>query len=300
MGKNQPRVPAPVVTPSCRTRSEPERDVPPADDRPPGRVHGQRSPHGRAVQGPPPAGCPRTRASSSCGRTSRDGRASPRPRRTAIAQPRRTAIMCGRRRGPHRRAPDLGRDRDRDRQPRSSSSHGPEAPGLDGSAARYVELLREAGAVEQDAPRREIVLRETVRVEGENGAEHHRRALERRASSLSLHARLPAVRSLAEPARRARRDRGDLLARDRSGAHVRHEGGGRAPPGARASGSARTSTTRSSTTRTARCGVTLRFPDEAARHKLLDLVGDLALLGCAPPRATSSRSRAATSSTSSS
>ncbi|MBI3725835.1 UDP-3-O-[3-hydroxymyristoyl] N-acetylglucosamine deacetylase [bacterium] len=192
-----------------------------------------------------------------------------------IAQPRRTAIACG------------------DAEVHTvehllSAAHGLgvdnleveldafEAPGLDGSAIRYVELLGEAGLVEQDAPRREIVLRETITVEGRNGAtltaspnesglrvsyslDYPVKSLGKQTVSLDV----TSERYAAEvaPARTfCLKAEADLLRMLGLGLGATFQ----------------------NTLVFDEDGVienTLRFPDEAARHKLLDLVGDLALLG---------------------
>jgi UDP-3-O-acyl N-acetylglucosamine deacetylase len=193
-----------------------------------------------------------------------------------IAQPRRTAIMCGEAEVhtvEHMISAAVGIGIDN----LEIELAGPEAPGLDGSAKDYVKVLREAGTVEQDAPRRECVVTEEIRVEGQNGAELIARP---NPSGLKLTYTLDyPLRSLSNvcvefdvtertyvdeiaPARTfVLREEAEMLKAFGLGVGaslentlVFDEDG---PVG----------------------GVQLRFPDEAARHKVLDLVGDLALLG---------------------
>lgn len=152
-----------------------------------------------------------------------------------------------------------------------------EAPGLDGSAIRWVELLREAGVVEQGVARRELVVRERIALEGENGAFIVADVWEP-GLKLTYHLDYP-VRSLGQQTVECE------IGEERYVAEV-------AP--------ARTFALESEATLLRALGLglganyqntlifgengpienTLRFPDEAARHKLLDLLGDLSLLGC--------------------
>lgn len=156
---------------------------------------------------------------------------------------------------------------------------GPEPPILDGSAAPYVFLLDCAGKVEQDAPRSMIEVRRPVRVsEGEAFAElrpvapgvarlemavsidFHAAAIGRQAVSLCLtsasfrhelaRARTFALAEEIEELRAAGLAQGGSL----ENAVVVERARVLNPAG-------------------------LRMPDEFARHKLLDAVGDLALAG---------------------
>lgn len=152
-----------------------------------------------------------------------------------------------------------------------------EAPGLDGSAIEWVELLRQAGLVEQTQPRRELVLRERVALEGENGAfivgdvwepglkltyhlDYECRSLGQQTVELELEegryvAEVAPARTFAlESEAMLLRSMGYGLGANYENTLVFSEDGP--------------------------IQNTLRFPDEAARHKLLDLLGDLTLLGC--------------------
>jgi UDP-3-O-acyl N-acetylglucosamine deacetylase len=154
---------------------------------------------------------------------------------------------------------------------------GPELPGLDGSALPWVLALRAAGDVAQSTPRRSLRLARRVSVET-GGATLVAEPLDRPA--LELHytldytahglplqrvsASFPGTDFAAElaPARTF------VLAAEAAALQAAGLGRGATaentvvlePGGRPASGS-------------------LRFPDEPARHKMLDLLGDLALLG---------------------
>lgn len=150
---------------------------------------------------------------------------------------------------------------------------GPELPALDGSAAGFVRALEEAGIAEQEVPARVIELGEVVVVLGEA------RAVTRRAEGFRVtytvdlppplgrqvaSAEIPsAYRTAIAPARtwgfieEAPALLRQGLARGAGPENVLVIGpdGYLNPP---------------------------RFPDEPARHKILDLLGDLALLGGRP------------------
>jgi UDP-3-O-acyl N-acetylglucosamine deacetylase len=154
---------------------------------------------------------------------------------------------------------------------------GPETPGLDGSSLGFVEALDRAGVVEQDRPREVVVVRRpllvrdgpsTLKAEpggagglvltyhldyGDNpiGRQSRRVAI----SPESFRAELASSRTFllaaeADALRSAgigrRTTEADLLVFGPDGP-IRN---------------------------------TLRYPDECARHKVLDMLGDLALLGC--------------------
>jgi UDP-3-O-[3-hydroxymyristoyl] N-acetylglucosamine deacetylase len=149
---------------------------------------------------------------------------------------------------------------------------GPELPGFDGSALPFVRALHQAGACVLDAPRHALMVREPVSVEdGDAWAV----ALPARQFSAAYVVTLGA--GLGDQA--ATYDEG-RLAYEETIAPARTWGYQRDAEALRARGMA--------------LGATLdntlvigddgflnppRFPNEAARHKLLDLVGDLALLG---------------------
>ncbi|HEX5009864.1 MAG TPA: UDP-3-O-acyl-N-acetylglucosamine deacetylase [Planctomycetota bacterium] len=152
---------------------------------------------------------------------------------------------------------------------------GPELPGLDGSARPWVQVLQRAGAVEQREPRRTLVLSRVVSVAWAGGSLRAEPGpgleldytLDYSAHGLPpqrVQARFPGTDFAAElaPARTF------VLAAEARELQAAGLGRGATPentvvlePGYRpAHGS-------------------LRFPDEPARHKMLDLLGDLALLG---------------------
>lgn len=193
-----------------------------------------------------------------------------------IAQPRRTAIQCGEAEVhtvEHLISAAVGIGID------NLEVHlaGPEAPGFDGSAAEYVRILRGAGLREQDARRREVVIKEPVKVEGRNGAQltalpyagglRLSYTLDYPVKPLrNVHVEVDVTEERYEreiaPARTfVLREEAELLRALGLGAGASLENtlvfDDDGPVG----------------------GAKLRFPDEAARHKLLDLVGDLALLG---------------------
>ncbi len=153
-----------------------------------------------------------------------------------------------------------------------------ELPDLDGCALAYCALLRAAGVCEQPAPRRRLRLARGlelrdgtrwIRAEPARGLELGYRIDFAHAAigvqELALGPLTPALfeRELA-PARTfgsveeiaALREQGLAQGGRLEHVLVLDSGGLRTPGG-------------------------LRFPDEFVRHKLLDLVGDLALLGCA-------------------
>ncbi len=153
---------------------------------------------------------------------------------------------------------------------------GPEIPALDGSAAPWVEFLREAGLREQEAPRRRLVLDRVVEACHGTGwiraepcagfrvsyaiAYPHpavgRQELTIDGDDAALFAReiAPARTFAFESDLRGLLDAGLARGGSLASAILLDEGGVVNPGG-------------------------LRFPDEFVRHKILDLLGDLALLG---------------------
>jgi UDP-3-O-[3-hydroxymyristoyl] N-acetylglucosamine deacetylase len=154
----------------------------------------------------------------------------------------------------------------------------PEMPGCDGSSLPFVEVLRTAGVVEQNAARRRKIIRRTLRMGDESswiearpccsgkmvlryeldygsGSPIGRQSLEVSLSPRHFHLNLAPSRTfLLESEAQAIKALGlgqratcqDLLIF-----------GSRGP-----------------------IDNQLRFPDECVRHKMLDMVGDLALAGC--------------------
>jgi UDP-3-O-acyl N-acetylglucosamine deacetylase len=154
---------------------------------------------------------------------------------------------------------------------------GPEAPGFDGSSAEYVKLLEQAGRREQDAPRRELVVTEPVRVEGQNGAV---------LTALPHATGLRISYTLDYPVRSLRNVQVDLdVTEDRYAREIApartfclKEEAELLQALGMGAGATFDNTLVFDDDGPIR-GVALRFPDEAARHKILDLVGDLALIG---------------------
>ena len=154
----------------------------------------------------------------------------------------------------------------------------PEMPGCDGSCLPFVEALRAAGIVEQDAPREQLVVDRVIRVGNQeswiearpcrsgklvlryeldygSGSPIGRQSLEISLSPRHFHLNLAPSRTfLLESEAEAIKARGlgrrttfqDLLVFGPKGPIDNQ----------------------------------LRFPDECVRHKMMDMVGDLALAGC--------------------
>ena len=154
---------------------------------------------------------------------------------------------------------------------------GPELPALDGSAAPFVELLLRAGLNEQAAPRRVLALAREVEVrEGERWA----RAEPARSFALAyaIDYAHPAVgrQELAIEG-----DDPDRFAAEIAGA--RTFGFASELAELERAGLARGGSLANAVLFDERGVVNpegLRWPDELVRHKVLDLFGDLALLGC--------------------
>jgi UDP-3-O-[3-hydroxymyristoyl] N-acetylglucosamine deacetylase len=153
----------------------------------------------------------------------------------------------------------------------------PEMPGCDGSAQAFVEAIRQAGVVEQDPPREVLVVRQVIRLGNEEcwiearpssggktiihyDLDYGGNAIGRQSLEVTLSPRffdvgLASSRTfMLEREAVALQAQGlgqrttfqDLLIFDADGP----------------------------------IGNSLRFPDECVRHKILDMVGDLALAGC--------------------
>jgi UDP-3-O-[3-hydroxymyristoyl] N-acetylglucosamine deacetylase len=154
----------------------------------------------------------------------------------------------------------------------------PEMPGCDGSSLPFVEVLRAAGAVEQNAPRMRKVICRTIRVGDEKswvearpccsgkmvlryeldygaGSSIGRQSLEVSLSPRHFHINLAPSRTfLLESEAQAIQALG--LAKQATCKDLLVFG----PQGP--------------------IDNRLRFPDECVRHKMVDMVGDLALAGC--------------------
>jgi UDP-3-O-[3-hydroxymyristoyl] N-acetylglucosamine deacetylase/3-hydroxyacyl-[acyl-carrier-protein] dehydratase len=151
---------------------------------------------------------------------------------------------------------------------------GPELPGLDGSAREFVRLLKKAGVKEQEAPRRFLAIREPVRLEGKGSV---------LAAFPSDVLRISYTLSYDDP-----------VLGDQFFDIILDEGGFE-----REIAPARTFCRKKETLMLLASGLgkganykntlvmgkrgpfrnKLRFPDEPVRHKILDLIGDLYLLG---------------------
>jgi len=193
-----------------------------------------------------------------------------------IAQPRRTAIQCGDAEVhtvEHLISAAVGIGIDN----LEVELAGPEAPGFDGSAAEYVKVLRAAGLAEQDAPRREVVVEQPLMVEGRNGAKLM--ALPN-SEGLKLTYRLDypvkPLRNVVVEFEVTEERYADEIAPARTFC-LREEAEMLKALGMGAGASLDNTLVFDDDGPVG--GVALRFPDEAARHKVLDLVGDLALLG---------------------
>ncbi|HEY1935040.1 MAG TPA: UDP-3-O-acyl-N-acetylglucosamine deacetylase [Acetobacteraceae bacterium] len=156
---------------------------------------------------------------------------------------------------------------------------GPEVPALDGSAAPFVFLLDCAGTVDQPAPRRTIHIRRTVRVtEGDAFAELRPGAPGATGLELSVSIDFAAA-AIGRQALSVRLTP-DAFRRDIARArtftliqeveHLRAAG--------LAQGGSLDNAVVVDQARVLNPGG-LRMPDEFARHKLLDVIGDLALAG---------------------
>lgn len=156
---------------------------------------------------------------------------------------------------------------------------GPELPGADGSARPFVELVRQAGVHEQDAPVREVVVKEPIGI-SQGGASLVALPYDGLRVSYTLDYPLPTLPSMhytveldqeryeqeVAPARTfvLRREAEMLLA----------------------AGLGKGANTENTVVINddGKVDGDMRFSDEPVRHKVLDILGDLALLG-APLRA---------------
>jgi UDP-3-O-acyl N-acetylglucosamine deacetylase len=154
----------------------------------------------------------------------------------------------------------------------------PEMPGCDGSSRPFVEALDRAGVVVQDAPREQLIIREVTRLGDENCWIEARPAT---APGLSIRYRLD-----YGPGNAIGRQ---TLTVDVSPRTFRHELAASRTfllkseadwLVAQGLGSRTTSEDVLIFDEQGPVGNVLRFSDECVRHKILDIVGDLALLGC--------------------
>ena len=151
---------------------------------------------------------------------------------------------------------------------------GPEVPGMDGSALPFVRALREAGLRPQDAPRR--VLRVRTPVWTGDGASGWAVALPAERLSITC------VVALREPAAQEQAATFDTAADgyEETIAPARTWGYERDAAALRARGLALGASLENTLAIGGQGFLNApRFPNEPARHKVLDVLGDLALLG---------------------
>src|SRR5216684_15923 len=152
--------------------------------------------------------------------------------------------------------------------------HGPEVPAADGSAKPFMDLLRSGGRASLPAPRRPIVLSEPIRVGTES------RWLEvRPADSLRVSYTLDNSHPIIGLQAGTYGITEDVFAQEL--APARTYGFLRDVPAMRQNGLARGGSLENAVVVGKRSVLndSLRYPDEFVRHKILDLVGDLFLLG---------------------
>jgi UDP-3-O-[3-hydroxymyristoyl] N-acetylglucosamine deacetylase / 3-hydroxyacyl-[acyl-carrier-protein] dehydratase len=152
----------------------------------------------------------------------------------------------------------------------------PEPPGADGSSKPFVDLIRQAGIAEQEAPAEPFVLKEPFAVhDGEGGiiaAAPHRGGL-----------RVSCVLDFAESTLAQGRVELDLtpeafageIAPARTFCLEKHAQAMREAGCGKGASTENTLVLREDSI----IDNELRFPDECARHKVLDLVGDLSVVG---------------------
>src|SRR5262249_28936933 len=156
---------------------------------------------------------------------------------------------------------------------------GPEVPAVDGSALPFVEAIREAGIAAQEAPARVLRLASPVWV-----SDGEKQVLALPAERLKVTAAIDFRRPLAGPSVFSYEAAGDPS--ERAARFTSELAGARTfcfadevaailAAGLGAGGSLENVIVVSDTGTSS----PLRFPDELARHKALDLLGDLALLG---------------------
>jgi UDP-3-O-[3-hydroxymyristoyl] N-acetylglucosamine deacetylase len=154
---------------------------------------------------------------------------------------------------------------------------GPELPALDGSAAPFVALLHRAGVREQAAPRRVLALERAVEV---RDGERWIRAEPAAGFAVAYAIEYPHT-AVGRQALAIEGDDPERFAAEIAGA--RTFGFASELAGLERAGLARGGSLAAAVLIGERGVVNpegLRYPDEPVRHKILDLYGDLALLGC--------------------
>jgi UDP-3-O-[3-hydroxymyristoyl] N-acetylglucosamine deacetylase/3-hydroxyacyl-[acyl-carrier-protein] dehydratase len=152
---------------------------------------------------------------------------------------------------------------------------GPEPPAADGSAREFVDLLRAAGETEQDGPVRKLAPKETFSVQDGDA-----RYVVAPSDGFDVSATIQFDHPLIGRQFASFRITPEAFARDL--APARTFGFLSEVEALRARGLAQGGSPQNALVLTEDGlieGTELRFPDEFARHKVLDIVGDLALLG---------------------
>ena len=153
---------------------------------------------------------------------------------------------------------------------------GPEVPILDGSAILFVDAIRKAGIVEQDAPQKEFIVTNPIDYKSENG----NRMTLLPANSYELEVQLSYPSGLLKDQRATLTNLDDYateIARARTFCFV-SEIKPLLDMGLIKGGDLENALVIDN--EESKYLNPLIYPNEPARHKLLDVIGDLALLGC--------------------
>jgi UDP-3-O-[3-hydroxymyristoyl] N-acetylglucosamine deacetylase len=158
--------------------------------------------------------------------------------------------------------------------------NGPEPPGCDGSSLLFAQRLLDAGTVDQGVPRDCLALRQHVVVQGENAGQSMRGAP---ADDGALHISYSLDYGADSPI--GQQDYGIVVSPETFVSEIafartfllEHEA-----QALRAQGYGKRTTARDLVIFGPQGVIdnSLRAPDECARHKILDCIGDLALAGC--------------------
>ncbi|HEX2204264.1 MAG TPA: bifunctional UDP-3-O-[3-hydroxymyristoyl] N-acetylglucosamine deacetylase/3-hydroxyacyl-ACP dehydratase [Longimicrobium sp.] len=153
---------------------------------------------------------------------------------------------------------------------------GPEPPAMDGSARDFIALFDRLGLEEQDAPARIIAIDETFSLTPKGGAEYVVAPAEGQRVSVTIEFEHPAIGRQYGSFRVTPDDFAREVAPARTFCYEREV------EEMRARGLAQGGTVDNAVVLTetgVMDGTTLRYPDEFVRHKALDVIGDLALVG---------------------
>ena len=152
---------------------------------------------------------------------------------------------------------------------------GNEVPALDGSSAPFVELLQEAGIVEQPVPRTYVKIVHPISINhGDKSISVHPSSLQKISYSIAYDH--PLIQSQSYVYSSSPTDFERYIAHARTFA-FKSEVEGLWSKGLGMGGTLDNTLVFSDTELLNDAG--LRYPDECVRHKILDLIGDLALLG---------------------